>query len=480
MIDPTKSAAVITAAGTSSRMGHVKALMDWGGKSLLQHQLDMLAGWGQVVVVLGYCAETIAPTLRVPANARLVTHPGWAEGRSSSLKAGFAALTGSPEAVLVTGVDQPVDAAALSALVSAMPGAGAIAVPTHDGKRGHPVLFSGDLLGELGAISEAHEGLREVLKRHEADVREVAVSSPSVLLDFNKPMDYLKARMPELEAALKRIPELPVHTTRRSLALYTRKLTEVFKTMPELVVTAPDVYISATPVEANHSVWINFGAEDVAALERELPQAWSRLKAQLSLRHDWKAEIWLSHAAQEPVFTSLGWRIASRMVRYNLQAIAEYPEAPNVREYEDRDFDQLIAIHRASSAPTEQLSAEAYQDLLRTVDRTAVFELDGRLMGYTHVQIVDDTGLFQGLAVHPDSQGKGVGKSLVHEALNYMREHGAVRVELLALEEAIPARRLYEKVGFAHVADQLWMDYEIPAAVVEATVPGATQPETVG
>lgn len=482
MIDPTRLAAVVTAAGASTRMHRMKALLDWGGKGLLQHQLDALAGVGEVVAVLGHRGAVIGSTLTLHGNTRLVQHDGWAEGRSSSLKAGFAALAGTPEAVLVTGVDQPIAPGVVKALCAAMPTGTAIMVPCYEGRRGHPVIFSGDLLGELSAITEAGEGLREVMNRHASAIVELRVNSPEVLYDFNEPDVYYAARKPELDRAIARIPELPMHTTRRSLALYTRKLTELFRTQPELVVTAPDVYISATPVEANHSVWINFGAESIEALERELPQAYARLKAQLAERHEWKGEIWLSHAGQEPVFTRLGWRVASRMVRYSLPELAEYPEAPNVREYEDSDFEQLIGIHRASSAPTEQLSDEAYQDLIHTVDRTAVFELDGKLLGYTHTQIVDDTGLFQGLAVHPDAQGKGVGKALVHEALTYMKSRGAKRIELLALEEAIPARRLYEKVGFAHVADQLWMDSEIPAAVTEASavVPATDSAEVAG
>jgi molybdenum cofactor cytidylyltransferase len=480
MIDSAKRAAVITAAGSSSRMGTLKALMDWGGKSLLQHQLDALSGFGQVIVVLGYQAQAVAQTLRLPANARVVVHAGWAEGRSSSLKAGFAALQGRPEAILVAGVDQPIDANVLEAVVGGLQGAGAIAVPVVDGHRGHPVVFSGNLLGELSAITEATEGLREVMRRHEAAVVEVRVESRTALIDLNRMETYYEARKADLDRAISRIPELPVHTTRRSQALYTRKLTELFKRRPDLAVTAPDVYISATPVEANHSVWINFGAETLDALEREMPQAWDRLRTILAIEHEWKAEIWLSHANQEPLFQRLGWRLANRMVRYSLAEIGEYPQDPEVREYRDEDFEGLLAVHRASSAPTEQLTAEGYRDLIHTVDRTAVFEAaDGRLLGFTHVQIVDDTGLFQGLAVHPDSQGHGVGKKLVHEALNYMRNHGAVRVELLALEEAMPARKLYEKVGFKHVADQLWMDCEIKALGAEATVPAANSVESV-
>ena len=190
MIPVSHSAAVVTAAGYSSRMGLPKSLLDWNGVPLLQHQLDQLADWGSVVLVLGHGAATIRRQVRLPHNTEVVVNPDYAKGRVSSLKAGFAALPLDLAAVLVVGVYQPLDATTLDRLVSTMTDEDAIVVPVSEGQRGHPVLFSGRLLAELTEIREETEGLRAVLRRH--PVTEVMTSGP--FWDLNSPEDYLQSR----------------------------------------------------------------------------------------------------------------------------------------------------------------------------------------------------------------------------------------------------------------------------------------------
>jgi molybdenum cofactor cytidylyltransferase len=190
MIDRSCSAAIVTAAGFSSRMGLPKAMLDWNGVTLLQHQLTQLADWGAVCLVLGHEAERLQKGLRLPGNFQVIVNPGFASGRASSLRAGFAALKGEPEAVLVVGVDQPLDALTLDLLVDAMTPEDAIAMPVSGGKRGHPVLFAGRLLDELNSIREETEGLRAVVRRHPARLVEV----PGPFWDLNHPEDYEQAR----------------------------------------------------------------------------------------------------------------------------------------------------------------------------------------------------------------------------------------------------------------------------------------------
>lgn len=189
MIPAERVAAVVTAAGLSSRMGFPKALVDWQGRPLVGHQVATLAGLGQVIVVLGHEAERIRPA--VPAPATVVLNPDYASGRVSSLRAGFRAIAGTPDAVLVVGVDQPLVPAVLATLLAQAPPDADVVVPTFEGRRGHPVLFAGRLLDELRTIDEASEGLRAVVRRHTR--QEVAVNHPSVLRDLNTPADLNQA-----------------------------------------------------------------------------------------------------------------------------------------------------------------------------------------------------------------------------------------------------------------------------------------------
>lgn len=182
-------AAVLTAAGLSSRMGFPKALLDWRGRPLIVHQVAALARCREVVVVLGHEAERIAAELPAQANLRVVIHPGYREGRASSLRAGFRALGDVPQAILVAAVDQPMAPHVAAALCEALGPDAAIAQPVHQGRSGHPILFAGWLLPELLAIDEATEGLRAVVARHRATRVLMPCDAPEVLLDLNRPGD---------------------------------------------------------------------------------------------------------------------------------------------------------------------------------------------------------------------------------------------------------------------------------------------------
>lgn len=184
-------AAVVTAAGLSTRMGRPKALLDWHGQPLVAHQVDALSGLGQVMVVLGHEAEAIGRAVPAVPGVRVVLNRGYETGRVSSLLAGLRAIEAPVEAVLVVGVDQPLASGLVKALLAGWDERRPMAAPTYDGRRGHPVLFRGDLLAELLAIREETQGLRAVTARYREARQEVPVPFPEVLWDLNTPEDLL-------------------------------------------------------------------------------------------------------------------------------------------------------------------------------------------------------------------------------------------------------------------------------------------------
>src|SRR3990172_2139083 len=100
-------AALLLAAGESSRMGRPKALLSWGNGSLLQHQVGELvtAGAAPVLVVLGPRAEALLSQIQPPA--RWVINPDPARGKCSSVLVGLAELGQEWQTLLVLAVDQP-------------------------------------------------------------------------------------------------------------------------------------------------------------------------------------------------------------------------------------------------------------------------------------------------------------------------------------------------------------------------------------
>ena len=184
-----RCAAVILAAGASERMGTPKALLPWAGTTLLVYAVDQAnaAGAQEVVVVLG------PTTSHIEVNAQVVVNPDPSTGRSASIRLGAAALPYGVDAIVVQSVDQPVPAEVLRVLYAALAPDIDVVVPTYAGRRGHPVAFSGKLLDELREATESDQGLRAVVRRHAARLKEVVVDTEAVLWNLNDPASYAAA-----------------------------------------------------------------------------------------------------------------------------------------------------------------------------------------------------------------------------------------------------------------------------------------------
>jgi molybdenum cofactor cytidylyltransferase len=189
-------AALLLAAGESTRMGRPKALLPWGDRPLLDYQLGELsasAAGEAVVVVLGHGSAELSPIVRAHA-ARLVVNPHYREGRATSIAAGMAAVPPDAEAVLIASVDQPRPRAVYDRLIAAhRSGGGPITRAVHRGEHGHPTVFGRALFDELRRVSEESQGLKSLLRRHADGVRDAEVDDPIVLVNLNTPEEYRQA-----------------------------------------------------------------------------------------------------------------------------------------------------------------------------------------------------------------------------------------------------------------------------------------------
>jgi molybdenum cofactor cytidylyltransferase len=185
-------AAVVLAAGTASRMGRQKLLLPLAGRPLIRISVERVvaAGLDDVVVVLGRDAAAVGAAL-AGLPARTVENPRYAEGQSTSLRAGLDALQPATEAVVVALGDQPLpDPSLVGRLVAAFRTSGRpIAVPRYRDGRGNPVLFAAGLFDELRAVT-GDTGGRGVVARDPGRVVEVPVDSP-MPADVDTWADYL-------------------------------------------------------------------------------------------------------------------------------------------------------------------------------------------------------------------------------------------------------------------------------------------------
>lgn len=101
--------AIVLAAGTGTRFGDTKQLVDVRGKPMVQHAVDAATAGGadEVVVVLGHDAERVRAALRLPSAGRWVVNHAYLSGMASSLSAGLAHADPASEGAIVLLGDQP-------------------------------------------------------------------------------------------------------------------------------------------------------------------------------------------------------------------------------------------------------------------------------------------------------------------------------------------------------------------------------------
>jgi molybdenum cofactor cytidylyltransferase len=202
-LHPVRSfAAVVLAAGRSSRMGGPnKLLAEIGGRPLVRIVVEQaLASRARpVVVVTGHQRERVEGAL-AGLPVKCVHNPHYADGLGTSLKAAIAGLPAEVDGAIVCLGDMPqVDAALIDRLIGAIdPDKGAlVAVPTIDGKRGNPVVWSRRFFPDLTAV-EGDVGARHLIGRYAEAVVEVPVSGNAALTDIDTP-EALEAVKAELE-----------------------------------------------------------------------------------------------------------------------------------------------------------------------------------------------------------------------------------------------------------------------------------------
>ena len=182
-------AAVILAAGMSSRMGSNKLLADVGGQPMIRRTVAaMRQAADQSIVVTGRDATAVEAALEgLPVT--FVHNPDYAEGLSTSLRAGISALTPGTDAALVALGDMPlVSAEVVRRLIAALNPAEhrSICVPVFKGERGNPVLWAHQHFEALKQMT-GDKGARVLFDQLADEIVDVAMADDAVLRDADTP-----------------------------------------------------------------------------------------------------------------------------------------------------------------------------------------------------------------------------------------------------------------------------------------------------
>ena len=191
-------AGLVLAAGRSTRMGGPnKLLEEINGKPLVRIVAEqaLASRASPVIVVTGHQRERVERALAgLPVT--VVHNPDFADGLSTSLKAGIKAVPPDADGAIVTLGDMPqVSAKLIDRLIAAFdPERGALVViPTIDGKRGNPVLWARRFFPDLLAV-EGDIGARHLISGYAEAVTEVPVEDAAALTDVDTPEALIAVR----------------------------------------------------------------------------------------------------------------------------------------------------------------------------------------------------------------------------------------------------------------------------------------------
>lgn len=200
----------VLGAGDSRRMGQAKILMETGGQPNLLHILDSARAAG-ISEALIACRDTHLSSLQslglprqslypVPETLRALGPIGSLTALLSRLQAPKGdthSLSGDPPEKpspqgLITGIlVWPVDHPWVlpSTLKSLLLAGGPLRVPTHGGRRGHPVWVGREFFAGIPELAKEGKTLRALFQEPEARVTFVPVSDPGILRNLNRPED---------------------------------------------------------------------------------------------------------------------------------------------------------------------------------------------------------------------------------------------------------------------------------------------------
>ena len=190
---PARIAALLLAAGSSSRLGSNKLLVELDGEPVVRRaaRRALAAGLDPVIAVLGHEAKRIRGALRgLPVT--LVGNPRHAEGMATSFHAGIAAVPDACAAALVLLPDMPlVSAAMLAAVADRFRSTGApLVISLYGESPAPPTLYARPL---FPAILAAVEGGRQVIREHRHLATEISWPE-ELMLDLDLPADLDRIR----------------------------------------------------------------------------------------------------------------------------------------------------------------------------------------------------------------------------------------------------------------------------------------------
>jgi molybdenum cofactor cytidylyltransferase len=193
-------AAVILAAGESSRMGRDKALLPWRGKTFLQAVIELLYVHSElVIIVAGKNLAALQPVV-YSTGGFLISNPAPERGQFSSLQVGLReVLNRGRDAAMIALIDRPpCEDETVGSLRERFrlvyPQGRWAVVPEFAGKHGHPILAGREMM-EAFLQASGSSTARDVEHAVQDKIDYFPVPDPAVVMNVDTPEDYERLQL---------------------------------------------------------------------------------------------------------------------------------------------------------------------------------------------------------------------------------------------------------------------------------------------
>ena len=169
-------------------MGCPKLLLPFRGDTVVGSLVRALREGGiSDIVLVTAPGDEMLQAWGAEAGVRVVVNPAPERGMLSTILEGIAAIDGNrPLAVCPADLPALLPSTVRTVLSSGSP----LAVPSYQGRRGHPLVISPELIPEIRTL-HLEVGLRELLDRHPEKLRVIEVDDPGAVRDVDTPEEYL-------------------------------------------------------------------------------------------------------------------------------------------------------------------------------------------------------------------------------------------------------------------------------------------------
>jgi molybdenum cofactor cytidylyltransferase len=191
---------IILAAGRSERFQSNKLLAKIDNQVLIERTLQpfywLRSKIRKILVITGTFTDELRPYIE-KFGAIEVYNPEPDLGMSSSIKVGlnsYLSDSDSDTAIFIHPADTPfVETSDLTQMIEAFEETGSpIIIPTFEGRRGHPLLISSTIIGDVVKISDDNQGMRGYLNDNQEKILYLPLSNEGILKDIDKPDDIMK------------------------------------------------------------------------------------------------------------------------------------------------------------------------------------------------------------------------------------------------------------------------------------------------